>query len=173
MQKEKSENFFYWLFFALLVLVLIGGGVAVISTNGKLNDKLDHLFLKFAEKWKIDPALLKTIAQLESSIGSPRGRKLEPIGQTYGLMHVRLNTANWLRDMVKLPHVSFEDLASDELQIDLAAQYVAYLLKFFKGDKEKAIMAYNGGQGNVQRGTISDGAKKYYQDFLKYRQMIA
>lgn len=163
----------HWIVILIIVVVIMGSTATyIISTNGKLNDKLDDLIIRAAKKHGIDPAILKTVAQLESSIGSERGRKLEPRGQTYGLFHVRLETANWLRDLAKLPRVTFEDLANDELQADLAAQYIAYLMRLWKGDISKVMMSYNGGQGNVQRGTVSAGAQKYYQDYLKYRNMI-
>jgi tape measure domain-containing protein len=44
-----------------------------------------------------------------------------------------------------------------------AAKYMAYLLKLFKGDLEKAVRAYHAGEGNVQKGT---NIGKYNNDYI-------
>lgn len=50
-----------------------------------------------------------------------------------------------------------------------AAKYMAYLLKLFKGDLEKAVRAYHAGEGNVQNGkNIGKYNNDYWQKFKGY-----
>src|SRR5262245_2596043 len=43
---------------------------------------------------------------------------------------------------------------------------MTYLLRMFGGDYWKALAGYNGGEGNVQRGTISSAARRYATEIL-------
>ncbi|MEF0181533.1 tape measure protein [Acinetobacter baumannii] len=50
-----------------------------------------------------------------------------------------------------------------------AGKYIAYLLKLFKGDLEKAVRAYHAGEGNVQKGKgIGKYNNQYWKDFQGY-----
>ncbi|EXH15144.1 tape measure protein [Acinetobacter sp. 1245593] len=50
-----------------------------------------------------------------------------------------------------------------------AGKYMAYLLKLFKGDLEKAVRAYHAGEGNVQKGKgIGKYNNQYWKDFQGY-----
>ncbi|WP_139887720.1 tape measure protein [Acinetobacter nosocomialis] len=50
-----------------------------------------------------------------------------------------------------------------------AGKYMAYLLKLFKGDLEKAVRAYHAGEGNVQKGKgIGKYNNQYWKDFKGY-----
>lgn len=46
------------------------------------------------------------------------------------------------------------------------ANYVGYLRGLFGDDYTKILQAYNGGEGNVQRGTVSSAAKRYASEVL-------
>lgn len=46
------------------------------------------------------------------------------------------------------------------------AAYTSYLMRMFGGDLTKVLQAYNGGEGNVQRGTVSSAAKNYAASIL-------
>lgn len=45
-------------------------------------------------------------------------------------------------------------------------RYMSLLLRLFGGDLEKALQGYNGGEGNVQRGTVSARARNYAREIL-------
>ena len=135
----------------------------VLSTKGKGNDKYDELFLKYAQLEGLDAKLLKAIAMNES------GQKmnfthLEPIGGTTGIMHIKLETA---RDYNK--KLTAEDLKNYEVQIQYAAKHLARLLKLF-GNEQKAIMAYNQGEGNTLKGKTY--AAEYYERFTRNKLLI-
>lgn len=46
------------------------------------------------------------------------------------------------------------------------AAYTSYLTRMFDGDLRKVLQAYNGGEGNVQRGTVSTAARNYASAIL-------
>lgn len=46
------------------------------------------------------------------------------------------------------------------------AAYTSYLTRMFDGDLRKVLQAYNGGEGNVQRGTVSAAARTYASAIL-------
>jgi len=41
------------------------------------------------------------------------------------------------------------------------AAYTSYLMRLFGNDLTKVLQGYNGGEGNVQRGTVSSAARNY------------
>lgn len=59
------------------------------------------------------------------------------------------------------------DVTSVKSSAEGAGKYLAYLLKTFNGDLEKAIRAYHAGEGNVQRGTkIGPVNNEYWGNFV-------
>ena len=46
------------------------------------------------------------------------------------------------------------------------ARYTSYLASLFGGDLVKVLQGYNGGEGHVQRGTVSSAAKRYASEIL-------
>lgn len=46
------------------------------------------------------------------------------------------------------------------------ANYTSYLMSLFDGDLSRVLMGYNGGEGNVQRGTVSAAAQRYAREIL-------
>lgn len=46
------------------------------------------------------------------------------------------------------------------------AAYTSYLMRLFNGDLTKVLQGYNGGEGNVQRSTVSASARRYASEVL-------
>jgi len=46
-------------------------------------------------------------------------------------------------------------------------RYIKYLAALFNGDLRLILQAYNGGEGNVQRGTVSNAARNYADKILR------
>jgi soluble lytic murein transglycosylase-like protein len=47
------------------------------------------------------------------------------------------------------------------------AAYTSYLMRLFGGDLTKVLQGYNGGEGNVQRSTVSAAARRYASEILQ------
>lgn len=47
------------------------------------------------------------------------------------------------------------------------AAYTSYLMRLFNGDLTKVLQGYNGGEGNVQRSTVSAAARRYASEVLR------
>ncbi len=47
------------------------------------------------------------------------------------------------------------------------AAYTNYLMRLFSGDLTKTLQGYNGGEGNVQRSTVSAMARRYASEVLQ------
>ncbi|MDN5511169.1 tape measure protein [Acinetobacter sp.] len=97
---------------------------------------------------------------LESQYGLPKGllsgiQMQESHGDTYRNGKLLTSPAGaqgsfqFMPDTAKRFNVNVADMASSA---EGAAKYLSKLLKMFGGDIDKAIMAYNAGEGNVQSG---------------------
>ena len=96
----------------------------------------------------IDSELIRAIIQVESG-WNPNARS--KVG-AMGLMQLMPATANSLG--VKNAYDAAQNIAG-------GSKYIAQLVKKYKGDVSKALMAYNCGPGNVKRGRIPKSSKAY------------
>ncbi|OTG78812.1 hypothetical protein B9T23_01715 [Acinetobacter terrae] len=114
-------------------------------------------------------------AGLETKNGLPKGllsaiQMQESRGDTYRNSKLLTSPAGAQGSFQFMPatakrfNVNVEDMASSAAG---AAKYLGKLLKMFGGDVDKAIMAYNAGEGNVQSG------KAYgFKETKNYREKI-
>src|SRR5438270_6374413 len=91
-----------------------------------------------AQKYDVDPALVAAVVQTESRF-HPQARSA--VGAR-GLMQLMPRTGRWL---------GATNLYDPEQNVDAGVRYLKYLQDRFDGNLKKAIAAYNGGEGNVQR----------------------
>ena len=61
------------------------------------------------------------------------------------------------------PHTNAYD---PEYAMSAWCAYMAYLNGYFDGDMWSILAGYNGGEGNVTNGTISEGANRYASEIL-------
>ena len=62
---------------------------------------------------------------------------------------------------------SFEVDAFDvDYNLTAWGEYMTWLLTRFNGDYVKALQGYNGGEGNVDRGTVSSAAQRYASEII-------
>ena len=59
-----------------------------------------------------------------------------------------------------------QDRSDPVENLRFGAEYLAALVRYFDGDYAKALMAYNGGHTNVEKGTVTSGAKNYANSLL-------
>lgn len=101
-----------------------------------------------AREARIDPNLLAAVVLAESS-GRPGA--VSPAG-ALGLCQLMLPTAVERARLLGLPEPTREDLLRDAaLNARLGASYLRWLLVRYRGDVERALIAYNAGPGRLER----------------------
>src|SRR5258708_2600191 len=91
-----------------------------------------------AKKYDVDPALVAAVMETESRF---RASAHSQVGAR-GLMQLMPRTGRWL---------GARNLYDPAENVDAGTKYLKYLQKRFDGNLNKAIAAYNGGEGNVKR----------------------
>ncbi len=144
-------------------------------------NKYDNLFKRYGMKHGVSWMWLKAISINESSLGtnpSVMNGITNPLnyagsashdGKSWGIMQIALKTAKYL-DMLATP----EKLNNPEYSIDLGAQYVSQLGKYFDAKDmrfmEYVIKSFNQGPGNTKKeidGKIIGYAHDYWEKFKR------
>jgi soluble lytic murein transglycosylase-like protein len=109
-----------------------------LSHEKKVKRRFDHIIQTAANRYEVDPALVRAIIMAESSYNpkavSKKGAK--------GLMQLMPKTAEYL---------GVEDSFDPEHNIDAGVRYFKQLLKQFNGDVKLALAAYNAGGSRVRK----------------------
>ncbi|MBU0655930.1 MAG: lytic transglycosylase domain-containing protein [Gammaproteobacteria bacterium] len=92
-----------------------------------------------AEKYKVDPALIKSVITVESCFRPTAYSRRKAAG----LMQLIPSTAK---------HFGAFDVFDPAENIDAGANYLRYLLKRYKGSVTHAVAAYNAGESRVKKG---------------------
>lgn len=109
---------------------------------------IQTLIAQFANQFSVDPALALAVAQRESNFDpNATGSNGDA-----GIFQLLPGTAADLG--VTDPYDPVQNIQGGVL-------YLAQLLQKYDGDVTTALEAYNGGQGNVDRGTLSAAAQAY------------
>jgi soluble lytic murein transglycosylase len=103
--------------------------------------------VKAARHFQVDPYLILAVMKIESDFNPDRSSDK---GAT-GLMQLMPETAEWIkkRSGIRLPHDG--DVQHPEANVLMGTWYLAFLLEKYEGDHVKVLVAYNAGQGNVDR----------------------
>jgi len=136
-------------------------GKNTLSVHGKKTETLlQPIILRAANRYQVDPSLIKAIIMVESSYNpkaiSRRGAK--------GLMQLMPRTAKAL---------GVGDSFNPEQNINAGVRHFKGLLSRFKGDVRLALAAYNAGSRKVRKyqGVPPFKATHYYiQKVLEYHQ---
>ena len=108
-----------------------------------------------AVRYGVPPALALAVANAESGI-NPNVR--DGGAGEIGIFQLMPKTAAWLG--VASPRDA-------EANIDGGVRFLSYLLTKYNGDARLALTAYNGGEGNIARGTTSPEARAYAERVLQ------
>ncbi len=145
--------------FGLAGLLISGGAAAGVISEGRVKyifwSRWDDIMKAAGAKYGVDWQWVKATAIVESSLGqNPRVMSggVSEDGKSYGLTQFTLPTANDMR-----PGTTADDLNIPEISIDLCAKYLSQLKNRFPGDTRKAIISYNQGPGNTQKGNDFTG----------------
>lgn len=119
-------------------------------------EEIQNLVIDYATSCGLDPTVAFYQIQRESSF---RERVVGASGEK-GIAQFMAGT--WAR-FGEGPH---ENAFDPHKAMAAYCRYMTYLLNMFGNDYEKALQGYNGGEGNVQRGTVSARAKAYARAVL-------
>jgi soluble lytic murein transglycosylase-like protein len=118
-----------------------------------------------AERFGIDPELYVRLIERESGFDPNAKGSSGEIG-----------LAQIMPDTAKDPGYGTDPISdrSDPMEsLRFGAQHLANLIENYDGDVTLALQAYNGGGGNVARGTVSDDARKYASELLNGKELKA
>jgi len=136
---------------------------------------LTERLLKLSRSYDIDPLLILAIV-LQESRGNPNTKGRYQSGAesgAYGLMQLKIETAQTLGRMFGIRIETADDLMKPEINMVLGTAYLMRLIGHYE-DVRNAVIAYNLGQGKVDR-LLAEGRKlptKYFEGVMsKYRAL--
>ena len=118
---------------------------------------------KQAERFGIDPELYVRLIERESGFDPNAKGAAGEIG-----------LAQIMPDTALKPGYGTDPILdrSDPIEnLRFGAQHLANLIQHYDGDVTLALQAYNGGGGNVARGTVSDDARQYASELLNGKEV--
>lgn len=140
---------------ATVVLVTLGGGLAVAFGLGPLGDAVrevtlplrhDDIIRQQARDKDLDPALVAAVIYEETRF-QPR---TSPAGAE-GLMQITPETAEFIAERSGATSFRLRDLGDPQINISYGSFYLRYLIDRYGGDERLGVAAYNAGATNVDR----------------------
>ena len=108
--------------------------------------KYEEYVEKYAEEYNLNKYMVYAVIKVESGFDP----KAESTAGAKGLMQLMEKTAAECNEKEKFGYVIPDDLYVPECNIRLGCYYLKYLLETY-GDLRLAIIAYNGGTGNLDK----------------------
>ena len=124
--------------------------------------QLEQLVIDYANSFGINATVALIQARRESANFRP-DVVYGPFRAGAGERGVMQFTPGAWQDWGEGPHT---DAYIPEKSLQAWGRYMTWLLNRYRGNYTKALQAYNGGAGNVDRGTVSTGAQKYAREIL-------
>lgn len=106
----------------------------------------DEVVVKASKEFGIEPNLLWALMREESYFMPDAVSRVGALG----LLQLMPSTAKEIAVRLNITY-NEKDLLNPETNIRFGAYYLSKMLKMFSGNIDKALAAYNGGAGNVQR----------------------
>jgi len=158
----------------LLVVVAIAGagGAAVVAAEpdwylrARYPLRYEHIIRGHAENYRLDPALISAVIYQESKF-RPDARSESG---AVGLMQLLPETAKGIAVRTGGSAFTIDDLLDPEINVRYGSWYLRHLLDKY-GSDERALAAYNGGQGNVDRGVVYEETELYVERVLELRRI--
>ena len=126
--------------------------------------RYESIITGHARNYRLEPALLAAVIYHESRF-DPSARS---DAGAIGLMQLKPETAKGIALRTGGSAFELSDLYDPELNIRYGAWYLRHLVEKY-GDLELALTAYNGGQGNLEKGVVFEETKEYVRDVLRTR----
>jgi soluble lytic murein transglycosylase len=156
----------------LLIPALAAAAVAVVKSEPawylRLRYPLEHeqIVRGHARNYRLEPALLAAVIHQESKFDADA----ESASGAIGLMQLTPETARGIALRTGGSRFEVADLYDPEINVRYGSWYLRHLLDRYDGDLPKALAAYNGGQGNVDRGVIFDETREYVRRVIALRE---
>jgi soluble lytic murein transglycosylase len=156
----------------LLIPVLAAAAVAVVETEPgwylRLRYPLEYeqILKGHARNYRLEPALLAAVIYQESKFDADAESRSGAIG----LMQLTPETAQGIALRTGGSRFELDDLYDPELNVRYGSWYLRHLLERYDGDLRKALAAYNGGQGNVDRGVVFAETREYVKSVIATRE---
>ncbi len=132
----------------ILIVVLVLFAAAYGLTYSRLEtdyEKYIDIVEKYSKEYDVDPRLVMAIIKTESGFRE----KVQSHMGAVGLMQLLPETANWITDQMGIEY-NENMLTDSDYNIKIGTYYLRYLFNYFKSE-DLAILAYNGGPGNVSK----------------------
>lgn len=124
-------------------------GQPVAQQGGVAASDIQQIIIEEANRAGVSPALMLAIANQESGF-NPNAVGDKSLGGSYGLFQIH-----------KPSHPDYTGGFDPRANAAYASKMMKGLLAKYGGNVDKAIMAYNAGGGNVDRGTIPASTRAY------------
>lgn len=135
---------------ALSRMVSDGGSTSIGQTGQPIAaSDIQQIIIEEANRAGVSPALMLAIANQESGF-NPNAVGDKSLGGSYGLFQIH-----------KPSHPDYTGGFDPRANAAYASKMMKGLLAKYSGNIDKAIMAYNAGGGNVDRGTIPARTRAY------------
>lgn len=130
----------------------------VVLYEVPLNEDLQIHIIETAEAYGIDPAIIMAIIRVESNFDV---NNVGDGGHSHGLMQIQ---PYWHGK--RMERLGCQDLYNPYQNVTVGTDYLAEMLRWYNGNIEKALVAYN--QGSYQ-GTVTQYAKSVLAFAEKFR----
>ena len=156
---------------AIILLVLVGaGGAAVVASEpdwylrARYPLRYEHIVRGHADNYRLDPALVAAVIYQESKFRADARSDSGAVG----LMQLLPETAKGIAARTGGSEFEVDDLYDPEINIRYGSWYLRHLIDKY-GTEERALAAYNGGQGNLDRGVMYPETRHYVDRVLELR----
>lgn len=117
--------------------------------------KYKSVIFEESEKYGLSPYLIASIIKVESNFNPKALSKKNAMG----LLQITESTGKWIAEKLDIKNFNSEILYVPEINIKMGCWYFDYLMKYYEGNLQLALAAYNGGQGNVNKWIKEDNIK--------------
>ena len=127
------------------------------------NNRHRRVASQMAERYGVDPEVFTRLIARESSWDPNAKGANGELGYTQIMLETGIDPGYGVKP------ISDRNDPIDNLRF--GAEYLGALLREYDGDYSKALMAYNGGAGNVNKGTVSNAAQKYAAEVMSGKEV--
>jgi hypothetical protein len=122
------------------------------------NNRHRRVAAQMAERYGVDPEVFSRLVAKESGWDPNAKGAAGEVGYTQIMKETAVSPG--------LGVTPIQDRSNPEDNLRFGAEYLGALIERYDGDYSKALMAYNGGMGNVDKGKVSSAAQKYASDLM-------